>query len=68
MEQTVACTRCGSPVGALIDQVLDLPAFTICQCRCGEIAVVVKAISAATPQDGDAFGSVECRRKGVGSY
>jgi hypothetical protein len=42
MERTVACTFCGLPVSSLLDQVLDLPAFTICQCRCGEIAIVVK--------------------------
>jgi hypothetical protein len=50
MEQTAAGTCCGSQVGALIDQVLDLPAFAICQCRCGEIAVVVKCSMARRPR------------------
>jgi hypothetical protein len=28
MEPTAACTHCGEVVSSLIDQVLDLPAFT----------------------------------------
>jgi hypothetical protein len=42
MEQTLACIRCDRLVSALVDQVLDLPAVTVCQCRGGEVAVVVK--------------------------
>jgi hypothetical protein len=40
MERTLACTRCGELVSSLLDQVLDLPAFTICQCRCAEVVVI----------------------------
>ena len=50
MEKTIACTRCDQLVSSLVDQVLDLPAFTVCQCRCGEIAVVVKPLDTSSSE------------------
>jgi hypothetical protein len=47
MERTVACTNCTSLEHPVLDQVIELAAVTICQCACGEIAVIVKA---ATPR------------------
>jgi len=42
VERTVACTNCRSLVHPVLDQVLELSAVTICQCACGEVAVIMK--------------------------
>lgn len=33
-------------LSSLLDQVLELPALTICQCSCGEVAVITKSMPA----------------------
>lgn len=42
MDKTIACTACGAQIHSLLDQVLELRALVICQCRCGEIGIVLK--------------------------
>jgi hypothetical protein len=55
MDKIIACTSCGRAVSALIDQVLELSAVTICQCRCGEVVVISKPAPRDSPT-GLAFG------------
>jgi hypothetical protein len=37
----------GAGVSSLLDQVLELPALTIRQCSCGEVAVITKSMPGA---------------------
>lgn len=42
VNETIACTRCGAQICSLLDQLLELRALVICQCRCGELSIVLK--------------------------